>query len=121
MNLGLSWATKNRGFEKAMRFVYQEFAPLLDSFERIEVINPTCYAILLGITDEKPETYFRKIHNKQGFFQVFAGCPATSDDNILKRAVFERLLKTVRACPLNPQDRAAYEALFEDWRQQHLS
>jgi len=121
MRLGLSWISGNDDFIDALTRVMKEVDPLLDSFGNIEFVSPTCDAILLGLTDEKPETHFRKIHNKQGFFQVFAGCPATSDDNVLKRAVFERLLKTVRVCPLNPQDRTAYEALFEDWRQQHLS
>jgi hypothetical protein len=121
MRLGLSFATRNDYFHKAMHRVYQELKPLLEAFQKIEVVNPTCSSILLGVSDDWKEAYFRVSPNTHDVFQVSAGCPSTADESVLKMAVFERLLKTVRACPLAPQDKAIFEALFEDWRQQHLS
>jgi len=121
MRLGLSFATRSDAFDEATDRVYQDLKPLLAAFQKVEVVNPTCSSILLGISDDWKETYFRVSPNTHDVFQVSAGCPSTADESLLKLAVFERLLKTVRACPLLPQDRAVFEALFEDWRQQHLS
>jgi hypothetical protein len=50
--------------------------------------------------------------NRDGFFQVIAGCELRSNDDELAEQVIEITRKTARLCPFTIPDRAKIDAFF---------
>ncbi|MEX1027928.1 MAG: hypothetical protein WD049_07970 [Candidatus Paceibacterota bacterium] len=116
MQLRFSVMARDRRFSKAMRCVRHRLQPLLDAFETVEMTDPIHEAILVGITDDQPPSFFDEVENNDGFFQVLAGIEYNGSDDALTEAVFEILRKASSACPFSRPDREAFESLFERMR-----
>ena len=88
--------------------------------------HPIHEAVLLGICDDKEDTFFEEIPNKDGFFQVLMGFDSTialtgQNDSTLKQAVFGKLRRAVDSCPFSRPDREAFERLLDGWAERNLS
>lgn len=112
MQLSLSIAASDRAFSRRMRKVSARFLDLEAAFASIELRDPIHEALLVGITNDKAPSYFAEIPNRDGVFQILAGCDAGLAEDDLQRHVFEVLRKAMRACPFSKPDHDALEALF---------
>lgn len=121
MQLRFSVMARDRKFSKAMRRVRERLQPLLDAFESVEMTDPIHEAILVGITDDQPSSFFDEVENNDGFFQVLAGVEFSGSDDQLTEAVFEILQKASKACPFSRPDREAFDSLFDRMRPSVLS
>jgi hypothetical protein len=86
--------------------------PLLAALETVRLEHPLHETILVGITDDRPPQFFEEIENKDGLFQVLAGCSLRGGDDELVADVFEILRNTIRFCPFSSQDHQAFETIF---------
>jgi hypothetical protein len=120
MELRLNVGTGNRFFAKAMLRVRPSLEQFLEGFCEVVSSRSSCDAILVGVTDDKPADYFEEIDNTEGFFQVVVGCPYLRDDVELTKAVFDRLVRAIKACPMPATDTNAALAFAEDWRRSAL-
>jgi hypothetical protein len=112
MELNFSFAARNRRFSKAMRRIEDRFKPLIDAFELVDLSHPIQEAILVIITDDKGPEFFEEVENRDGYFQVIAGCSQRGSDDELAEDVFGMLLRAVRLCPFSDPDHQRYEAMF---------
>jgi hypothetical protein len=96
-----------------MQRVRGRFQPLLDAFGATKLQHPIHEAILVGITDDKSSEFFEEVPNRDGFFQVLAGCDWRGDDSKLIEQVFSILERAVRSCPFSNPDHATLIELFE--------
>jgi hypothetical protein len=116
MRLSFSVLARDRKFSKAIDRIHGKLQPLLDAFERVEMMDPIHEAILVGITDTKPAMFFEEIENDDGFFQVIAGVEYSGADDELTRAIFEILRKATSACPFSRPDLETFDSLFDRMR-----
>lgn len=112
MHLNYSTIARNRAFSRAMHRVDPLLQPLLAALEAVRLEHPLHETILVGITDDRPPQFFEEIENKDGLFQVLAGCSLRGGDEELVADVFEILRNAVRFCPFASQDHQAFEAIF---------
>lgn len=96
-----------------MRRVRLRIQPLLDEFGEIEFEHPIYQAVLVGVTDEKPDGFLQEIENSDGFFQVLAGCAFHESDDVMTSALFEVLRRATDLCPFADNDRAIVKQTFE--------
>jgi hypothetical protein len=115
MKLILSVAAKDRLFGKAFRRVRPVFDSLSAEFAKIELSHPIHDAILVGLTDDRGPEHFEEIQNANGYFQVLLGCPRTTNDEELKRAIFDRAKRAVMGCPFATPDKVSFERLLQNW------
>lgn len=116
MQLRFSVMARDRKFSKAMRRVREKLKPLLDAFEAVKMTDPIHEAILVGITDDQPASFFDEIENNDGFFQVLAGVEYNGSDDELAEQVFEILQRASKACPFSQPDRLVFDSLFDHMR-----
>jgi hypothetical protein len=117
MRLSLSVAASDRTFAKAMRRVRPSFELLCQEFGKIELESPIHEAILLGFTDSRDAGYLAEEKNRDGFFQVIAGCNWPATDEQLRKAMIDSILRAVRLCPFTTNDRVRFEELVRNWGQ----
>ena len=116
MQLIFSVCARNRAFSKAMRQVRLKIQPLLEAFEKIPLEHPIHEAILVGITDDLQAGFFEEVENRDGYFQVMAGCGELDAENRLTEEVFEILHRAVQLCPFANVDNQKFESLFAEIR-----
>ena len=116
MQLQLSVLARYRLFSKAMRRTRMRLQPVMDAFENVSLEHPIHEAILVLVTDDDQPEFFQKIENKDGFFQVLAGCSLRGTDDELAEDTFEILRRATILCPFATPDREQFEALFERLR-----
>lgn len=121
MELNISVAARNRLFGKAVRRVYPALEELMRSFELKIPSRSESDAILVGLTDDKPDNYFVEIENSDGFFQVIAGCPLPTTDRKLIEAIAERVLRAVKECPMKDKDAQLAMVMIDEWSQKYCS
>jgi len=115
MELLVSVAAQNRHFAKKFRCVRPAFDSLFENFCGVKMVNPLHEAILIGLTDSKPEDYFEVVPNREGFFQVLAGVKGDVVEDELKKALFSIISRSVSAFPFSQPDREQFSALLSEW------
>jgi hypothetical protein len=113
MQLRISTMANDRKFAKAIRRVLERAQPLVDAFGQMVLEHPIHEAVLIGITDGRGRGYFEEVENRDGFFQVLAGCPYAGDDEALARDVFAIILRSVRSVPFSRPDAAKVDKLIQ--------
>lgn len=113
MKLRLSVVARDRQFSKAIRRIRPRFDQLLKDFEKVELVDPIHEAILVGITDDKTDDYFEEVSNRDGFFQIMAGCGVIGSDEELTVRVFQILQKAATACPFSKPDKLSIQHVFD--------
>lgn len=115
MKISLSVAAQDRQFAKAVRRVRPDFVPLFDAFSKVKMVDPIHEAILIGLTDSKPNGYFKEIPNQDGYFQVLAGVTAKTTDHDLKVAIFDLITRAVQLCPFSKADKEEFTKFLAEW------
>lgn len=113
MELRFSVLARDRRFAKAMRRIRPRFAQLFEAFANTELANPIHEAILVGITDDQKPPFFEEVPNRDGFFQVLAGCDMKGSDEELTKEVFEILRRAATACPFSEVDHEKTQQIFD--------
>lgn len=89
-------------------------------FTSVILEHPIHEGILVGLTDDRKDSDWEEIPNRDGFFQVLAGFDSTipldgSADSALIRSVLQKPSAAVFACPFSIPDRRSMSLLVDRW------
>lgn len=113
MDLRFSVLASDRDFARAMRRIRPRFAPLVEAFAKMELLNPIHQAILVGITDTEKTDFFEEVPNRDGYFQVLAGVRVTDSDWDLAKQVLDILRRAATVCPFSKPDHEKIQRVFD--------
>lgn len=91
-----------------MRRVRPGIDARIAGFDRLVLRNPIHDAILLGITDDRPDEYWDVV-TTGGFFQILSGFDDSipldgGSDTQLHAAIWRKLVRAVSECPFTIKD-----------------
>jgi hypothetical protein len=121
VRISLSVAVTNRQFGKNVRAVRPFFVTMFEEFGAVELENPIHEAMLIAITDGEPEGSFKKIANKDGYFQILAGVKPSAEGDELKATIFSIICKAVNECPFSQPDKRAFRLWIDTWSKAFIS
>ena len=109
-----------------MRRIRPRFASLEVAFAALGLKHPDYIAILIGVMDELPADYLKRVRNSDDYFQVTVGFDQSLElsvecDQRLAEALFRQLSQAILKCPFTPTDRRAVGDMLDAWERDHLA